>query len=196
MVINMNNNYDNVTATTEEAPQMIALTTAEPEYMDFVTLDVWTIIFTWGNLLILCLLLKKFLFKPVRKMMLDRENEVKDLYDDAEKSKNDAAELKTEYETKLENARGEADEIIKSATRSASLKSEEIIAEAQTTAAGIIERADKQIEAEKRNAENELKNEVAELAVNIAGKIIEAEIDADKHKELIDSFIGEMGEAQ
>ena len=167
---------------------------SEPKFLDFVTIDVWTLIFTWGNLLILLLLMKKFLFKPVRKMMLDRENEVKAMYDDAEKSKNDAAELKTEYESKLSLARDDAEEIIKTATRNATLKSEEIIAEAHNTAAGIIERADKQIEAEKRNAENELKDEVASLAVSRAEKVIDKEIDEAKHKELIDTFIGEMGE--
>ncbi|MBO7149096.1 MAG: F0F1 ATP synthase subunit B [Clostridia bacterium] len=166
----------------------------EPRFLDFVTIDVWTLIFTWGNLLILFLLMKKFLFKPVRKMMLDRENEVKEMYSDAEKSKNDADALKADYESRLSSAKQEAEEIVKNATRSATLKSEEIIADAQKNAAGIIARADKQIEAEKRNAENELKNEMSDLALSIASKVIEKEIDEDKHKELIDSFIEKMGE--
>lgn len=175
----------------------IVLSGAEegPKFLDFVTIDVWTLIFTWGNLLILLLLMKKFLFKPVRKMMLDRENEVKAMYDDAENSKSDAAKLKAEYENKLSVARDDAEEIIKTATRNAALKSEEIIAEAHSSAAGIIERADKQIEAEKRNAENELKDEVAGLAVSIASKVIEKELDEEKHKELINSFIDKMGDA-
>ncbi len=194
----MNNNIPEsvLTDTQVQTGEPVTLAEAkESEFMDFVTIDMWTIIFTWGNLLILFLLLKKFLFKPVRKMMLDRENEVKSIYDDAEKSKSDAAELKVEYEEKLKNARDEAEDIIKNATRSATLKSEEIITEAHSTAAGIIKRADKQIEDEKRNAENELKNELGGLAVSIAEKVIKKELDGDKHKELIDSFISEMGDA-
>lgn len=198
----MENNLDIVTIDTTVGTDGAFTETAaetktdEPRFLDFVTIDVWTLIFTWGNLLILFLLMKKFLFKPVRKMMLDRENEVKELYDDAERSKSDAEALKEDYENKLSSAKNEADEIIKNASRSAALKSEEIIAEAHNTAAGIIERADKQIEAEKKNAENELKNEVSELAVSIASKVIEKEIDEKKHKELIDSFIEKMGDAK
>lgn len=164
------------------------------KFLNFVTIDVWTLIFTWGNLLILFLLMKKFLFGPVRKMMLDRENEVKALYADAESAKTSAEELKKSYEDSLKDAKEEAQEIIKNATKSAALKSEEIISEAHETASGIIERADKQIEAEKRNAENELKDEVSALAVSIASKIIEKELDEEKHKELINSFIDKMGE--
>ncbi len=195
----MENNLEIVTIDTEIDTAQTAVTTSEiqaeePRFLDFVTIDVWTIIFTWGNLLILFLLMKKFLFKPVRKMMLDRENEVKEMYDDAESSKASAAQIKAEYEGRLAEATQEAEEIIKNATRSATLKSEEIIAEAHKSATGIIARADKQIEAEKRNAENELKNEVSELAISIAAKVIEDELDENKHKKLIDSFIENMGE--
>ena len=168
----------------------------EAETLPFVTIDVWTIIFTWGNLLVLFLLMKKFLFKPVRKMMLDRENEVKAMYDNAEKSMTDAENLKTEYESKLSSAKTEAEDIVKSATRSAALKSEEIISDAHARAQEIIERADKQIEAERRNAENELKNEVSDIALAIASKVIESELDEEKHKKLIDGFIAEMGDGQ
>ena len=168
----------------------------EPETLPFVTIDVWTIIFTWGNLLILFLLMKKFLFKPVRKMMLDRENEVKAMYEGAEKSKSEAERPKAEYESRLSSAKTEAEDIVKSATRSAALKSEEIIADAHTRAQEIIERADKQIEAERRNAENQLKNEVSDIALLVATKVIESELDEEKHRELIDSFIAEMGDGQ
>ena len=164
--------------------------------MGFVSIDVWTLIFTWGNLLILYLIMKKIFFKPVRKMMLDRETEIKELYDGVEKTQSEADAMKLEYETKLENAKNEANEIVKSASHRAALKSEEIINDAHKEAASIIERADKQIEADKKTAENELKDELSGMAVSIAGKVLEEEIDPDKHKVLIDRFIDEMGEAK
>ncbi len=164
--------------------------------MGFVSIDVWTLIFTWGNLLILYLIMKKIFFKPVRKMMLDRETEIKELYDGAEKTQSEADAMKLEYEAKLENAKNEANEIVKSASHRAALKSEEIINDAHKEAASIIERADKQIEADKKTAENELKDELSGMAVSIAGKVLEEEIDPDKHKALIDRFIDEMGEAK
>ena len=139
----MENNLDlvNIDGETVTEVQTVA-EVKEAETLPFVTIDVWTIIFTWGNLLILFLLMKKFLFKPVRKMMLDRENEVKAMYDNAEKSMSDADNLKAEYESRLSSAKTEAEDIVKSATRNAALKSEEILADAHSRAQEIIERVE------------------------------------------------------
>ena len=62
-------------------------------HTQFVSLD-WTLIFQWGNLLILYLIIKKFLFGPIQKMLSDRENEVKSMYDSAEKAEKDAISMK------------------------------------------------------------------------------------------------------
>ena len=166
------------------------------QYLSFVTIDVWTMVFTWGNLLILFLLLKKFLFKPVRAMIEKRQQEVKDLYAAADHSNQKAQALKTQYETCLENAKYDADEIIKKATKTAQQKSEEIIGKAHKQAGDIVARADEQIKAEKKNAENVLKNEISEMAISIASKVIEKDLTAADHDALINQFIEELGEKQ
>lgn len=158
--------------------------------------DVWTLVFTWGNLLILFLLMKKFLFGPVKKIIDERQAEVSEMYSEADKDKSDAAALKAEYESRLESARNDADEIVKTASRNAQLKGEKIIADAHSEANVIIKRAEERIEAEKKNAENEIKNDISDIAISIASKVIEEDISAQKHKKLIDKFIDGLGDTK
>ena len=160
----------------------------------FVDFNVFTMIFAWCNLLILYLFLKKLLFKPIKNMIDSRQKEIDDMYNDAESSKNAAAEMKSEYETRLKNATEESDEIIRTAIRKAQLREEEILNEARAEADRTLERAEEQIELEKKHAINEVKAQVAGLAVNIAEAIIERDINESEHKSLIDSFIDEVGE--
>ncbi|MBE7029493.1 MAG: F0F1 ATP synthase subunit B [Clostridia bacterium] len=163
------------------------------EFLSFVTIDVWTMIMTWGNLLILFLLMKKFLFVPVKKVIDARQKEIEKNISDAENLKKDALNMKDEYAEKLAQAKKEADNIIKSATKTAQLREEEIIKDANNKASDIIKKADKQIENSKKEALNELKEEVSAIATSIAEKIIEKDINEKDHERLIEEFIDNMG---
>jgi F-type H+-transporting ATPase subunit b len=163
---------------------------AEP----FVGFNVFTVIFAWCNLLILYLFLKKLLFKPIKNMIDSRQQEIDDMYDDAESSKNAAEAMKSEYEERLKNAADESDEIIRTAIRKAQLREEEILKEANEKAARTVERAYEQVELEKKRAINEVKNEVSEMAIGIASAVIERDVNGDEHKKFIDSFIENMGD--
>lgn len=160
----------------------------------FVGVNWFTMLAAWCNLLILFLFLKKLLFKPLKNMIDSRQKEIDDMYADAEGSKAEAAELKSEYEAKLENANNESEEILKSAMRRAKLREEEILKEANEKAARTVERAYEQVELEKKRAINEVKNEVSEMAIGIASAVIERDVKGDEHKDLIDSFIDNMGD--
>ena len=165
------------------------------EFFAFFTIDVWTLIMTWGNLLILFLLMKKFLFGPVKKIMDQRQEEIDKSIADADKANKEASALKEEYLKKLSDAKKEADEIISSATKSAQLKREEIVRDASKKATDILEKADKKIEQERQNALSELKSEVAQMSTAIASKIIEKDINEKDHEKLIEDFINEIGDA-
>ena len=164
------------------------------EFLAFVTIDVWTMIFTWGNLLILFLLMKKFLFKPVNNILDKRKSEIDEMYKNASENEIAAKEMKEEYETRLSEAKSEADDIVKNASRKAVLKEEEIIAEANVQASKIIERAKNQVEVEKSNAMSQLREDVSEISVMIASKVLEKDITENDHREIIDKFINEIGE--
>jgi len=166
------------------------------KFESFVGVNFWTMIFAWINLLILYLFLKKILFGPVKNMIDSRQKEVDDMYNDAEKSKADAAELKTQYEEKLEKANEESEEILKKAVRKAQLREEEILKNADEEARRSLERARAEAELEKKRVVNDIKDEVSDMAIGIASAIIERDVSEDEHKALIDDFIRDMGDGK
>lgn len=162
---------------------------------DFISLELWTSIFTLCNLVILFFVMKKLLFKPVKKMIDSRQQEVDDMYANANQDKEAAAQMKTEYEEKLAKASEQSAEMLKDATRRAQKREEEILREAQEQAAQTLKRADDQIEMEKKRAMNDIKDEVSGMAMDIASAILTRDIKREEHSELIDSFIENLGDS-
>lgn len=163
------------------------------EFETFVGVNFWTMLFAWCNLIILYFVLRKILFRPIKNMIDSRQSEIDGMYTDAENAKESAEVLKAEYEKKLESARDESEQILKSAQKRAQKREEEIIAEAKKEAERTIERAGEQIELEKKRIQNEIKDEVSKIAIDIARAVIERDVSEDEHRELIDSFIDEVG---
>ena len=161
-------------------------------FESFVGIDFWTCLFTLCNLIILALVMKKFLFKPVKKMIDDRQKEIDGLYEDAGKKNEEAERIQKEYQQKLDTANAESEEILKKAQRKAQLREEEILRDAQEKARITLKRAEEQVEMEKKRAVNEIKDEVSGIAVDIASAIIEKDVSEDEHRELIDKFICEL----
>ncbi len=163
------------------------------KFESFVGVNLWTMIFAWVNLLILYLLFKKFLFVPIKNMIDSRQKEIDDMYENAENAQKNAKELQAQYEDKISKAEEESEQIVKSAVRRAQLKEEEILKEAGRQADRTLERAQEQIALEKKQAINDVKDQVAEVAIGIASAVIERDVSESEHKQLIDDFIGNMG---
>lgn len=164
------------------------------EFQDLVTLAPWTFIFQICNLLILTAGVKHFLFKPVQDILKKRKEQVEETYAQAEKAEGEALAMKEECEKRLSGARDEATEIVKTATARATARSEELVTAARAEAAAMKTKADAEIASERRKAAGELKNDISELVLNIAGLVVEKEIDPSAHKELIDDFISHVGD--
>lgn len=162
-------------------------------FESFVGVNFWTMLFAWCNLLILYLFLRKLLFNPVKNMIDSRQKEIDDMYAEAEKSREDAAVMRADYEEKISRANEESEEIVKKAIRRAQLREEEILHEAGDKAARVMKRAEEQVELEKKRMINEIKNEVSEMAIDIAGAVIERDVSREEHEALIDEFIRTMG---
>ena len=162
--------------------------------LSFVTLDTWTLIFTWVNLLLLFLLVKKLFMKPMQNMLAERQAEIDSQYSKAEKMEADAVQMKNEYEEKLSKAESEASAIVSDAVANASLRSEAIVKEAEEKASGMIKRAQKSIDAQRESAFMSLKGDVSQMACDIAKKIIEKDIDEKDHEALIDNALKAWGE--
>lgn len=163
-------------------------------FENLVGVDFWTALFGLCNMIITFALLKKFLFKPVKKMIDDRQKEIDTLYADAGSSKAEAEALRAQYAAKLSDANAEGDRIIRTATRQAQEREEAIVREAQEKAARTMERAQEQIELEKKQAMNDLKDQVSGMALEIASAVLEADVDGKKHQKLIGSFIDQLGD--
>ena len=153
----------------------------------------WNIFVTMCNTLITFLIIKKFLFGPVRKMLAAREEEVQTMYANAEQAQSEAENLRVEYTTRLSKAKEEAAEIVGSATRRATVRSEEILKESSQQAAAMMKKAESTIEQERKKAMNELKDEVASLSVMIASKVVERDVKQADHDRFIEEFIDKVG---
>ena len=162
---------------------------------EFISITPWTIIFQICNLLILVLLIKKFLFKRVMAVLDQRQAEIDGIYDAAGKDRSDAAQMKAEYTERMANARSEADQLVKKAVDTANKRGESIVQEARDEATHLKQKAESDIEQERRKAYSELMGEISGMAADIAGRMVEREINEDDHRQLVEEFIRNAGEA-
>ena len=163
-------------------------------HQDLVTIIPCNFVATICNLFIQMYLIKRFLFKPINNMLQKRKELADAEIQEAVKAKEEALAMKNEYEHSISEAREKAGEIVASAQKTASLQSEEILRDAARQANAMKAKAESDIAQEKRKAVNEIKNEIGDLAVEIAGKVIEREINEEDHTKLIDEFIANVGD--
>lgn len=147
------------------------------------------------SVLVLFTFLSYLLFNPVRDMLEARRQRVVDEQLTAKKEKEDAIAYKAEYEQKLREVDKEAQEILSTARKKALKNENQIIAEAKEEAARIIERANNQIEMEKKRVADDMKKEMISVASVMAGKIVSASIDMSAQESLIDETLKEMGDS-
>ena len=163
-------------------------------YQSLVTVNPVTLIAQICNLFIQLFLVKKFFLDKI-KAILDQRREAADKQiTDAEAAKAEAMAIKAAYEENMQQSKAKADDILMNAQRSANARSEEIISQAQAAAAQIKSKASADIEMEKKKAINDAKNEISGLAMAIAGKVVERELNTADQADLIDRFIDELGE--
>ena len=140
-------------------------------------------------------LIAQICFLDKIKAVLDKRRETADKQiADAEAAKSEAAAIKQTYEENMRQAKTKADDMILSAQKTAAQRSEEIISQAQKQAAQIKTKAASDIEMEKKKAINEAKNEISELAMAIAGKVVARELNDADQDGMIDRFIEELGD--
>ena len=164
-------------------------------YQALITLDGWTFLAQICNLMIQLVIFKKFLLKPIKQVIADRKAKADSEIADAQKLRTEAEAMKAEYEQNLQNARTEANQIVAAAQKTAAARSEELLGEARAQAAALKQKAEADIAQERKKAVNEVKDEIGGIAMEIASKVVEREIKEEDHKDLIDEFIKNVGEA-
>ena len=165
-------------------------------YQSLVTVNPVTLIAQICNLFIQLLIVKIFFLDKI-KAVLDKRREAADKQiADAEAAKSEAAAIKQTYEENMRQAKAKADDLILSAQKTASLRGEEIISQAQQQAAQLKSKASADIALEKKKAINDAKNEISDLAMAIAGKVVERELSSADQDGMIDRFIEELGDGK
>ena len=164
-------------------------------YQALITLDGWTFVAQICNLMIQLVIFKKLLLNPVKKVIAERKAKADSQIADAQKLRTEAEAMKAEYEQNLQNARTEANQIVAAAQKTATARSEELLGEARAQAAALKQKAEADIAQERKKAVNEVKDEIGGMAMEIASKVVEREIREADHKDLINEFIKNVGEA-
>ena len=162
------------------------------QYLDVISVNVWAIIASLANLLLLTWIIKRFLFKPVKKMVDARRAAIDNDYAQAKAAREEAEEARKNYEASMAGAQQSADQLIADATRTAEYRSNEIIAEARERAGEIRRQAEVDAVLERKKAEDEMKHEIANVSTQLTGKLLQREINEEDHRSLIDSFLNDL----
>lgn len=158
-----------------------------------MSFDLATTIITIVNFIVLVLVLRHFLFKPVNNVIDSRQNDILGSIDKAKTDEEKAGLLKIESEKKLKETIDQGKSIVEDYKKRAEKVEGDLIKDANTEAQLIIERAKKEAEREKLKAQHEIKTQIIDLALLLSSKTIEEAVDEKKHRELIDDFIAKVG---
>ena len=164
-------------------------------FESFIGVNFWTALVTLINFLLVFFVAKHFLIGPVLKLIKDRQDEIDGLYADANAAKADAEAKQAEYQTKLDDAQATSERIVKEAVARGQAREEEIIRQANADASAIMVKASADIALEKKKALNDAKDEISEIAMAIAGKVVGRELKAADQSQLVDAFIDGLGDS-
>ena len=163
-------------------------------YQSLVTVNPVTLIAQICNLFLQMFLVKVFFLDKI-KAIIDARREAADKeITDARTAKEEAMVIKATYEQNMLESKAEAEKILQSAQQTAAKRGEQIISDAQKTAVAMKQRAEAEIAQEKRRVLNETKDEISEIAMAIAGKVVGRELTARDHAQMVDSFIDKLGD--
>lgn len=162
--------------------------------LEIISVNIWNILISLANLVILFLILKHFLFKPVKKVMDERAKLIQDGYDNAEKAQEEAEENKKAWQKKLDDADKSAKAMLSDAAEKAKTRGDGIVSDAEERAREIIRRAEADAEQEKKKARAEMHDEIRDISTLLTEKLLDREINEDDQRAFIDSFIDSLGD--
>jgi len=155
-------------------------------------LQIWVI----ATFVVMMGLLAKLAFKPIGEALERRGSTIKAQLDEAEKSRAEAKKLMEDYQKQLAEARAEAGKIIEESRQLGEKVRKEVVDKANSEASAIVTRAQEEISRQKEKGIQEMKDTIAALSVQIAGKVIEKEVNEATHKALVESLIKDLAKAR
>ena len=164
------------------------------EYLNIISVNLWQVLISLCNLLILFLAIKKFLYAPVLKIFDARKAKIDEDYRVAAEAAAAAEADRAAWSEQMQSARAEADKILQTATENADRRGEKIVADAREKADGIVRRAEEEAELQRKKAEDGIRREIVDVSALLTEKMLRREIKTEDHRDLIDSFIRDMGD--
>ena len=165
------------------------------EYQSLVAINPVTLIAQICNLFIQMFLVKKFFLDKIQAVLDKRRAAADEQLTAAESAKAEAMQIKETYEQNMQEAKAQASEILDRAQKTATTRGEEIIRQASEEAAQLKQKAAADIAMEKKKALNDAKDEISGVAMAIAEKVVERQLDSADHDKLINQFIDGLGDA-
>ena len=162
--------------------------------LDVISINLWQILISLCNLLLLFLIIKKFLYKPVKRVLKERQLALEEKYASAEEAKKQAEKSRVSWEEKLQGAQAEADMLLKKEIERAERHSSQMISEAREKADIIVHEAETQAALEYKKAQADIRKEIVDVSTLRAEKMLHREIHQEDHRDIIDSVISEIGE--
>ena len=151
----------------------------------------WNFLVMLLNLIIFFVLMKVFLFKPIMKVMEKRKEMINNQFKEADEAQAQAEELKKEYEEKLENIGDESQRIIDDAKENAKVEASKIIERAESDADKLLDEAKRQAVVERENEMRTARENIAELAMEAAAKVVGANVTDKTNSDIFDEFLNE-----
>jgi len=165
------------------------------EYTELIEFN-WTLLMVAVNIFILYLIMKRFFFEKIREFMLERQNAISDAFENAESVNRQADEKLTNYKKQIASIEAEGRDIIKNAKIKADAQAKEITDEAGRKASEMMMQAQREIEREKIKAVNDMREQIAGLAIYAAEKIIEKQLDSAGQEEIVQRIIEQAGTSE
>jgi F-type H+-transporting ATPase subunit b len=157
-----------------------------------ITVIPGLMIWTFVCFVIVFLVLRRYAFAPIQTMIDKRREQIADSIKQAEKARDEAAKLLDEHRAMLVKARGQAEEILEDARRVSESQRERLRGELESDRARRLAETERQITSETERALDQIKNEIAELALITTAKVTGKVLTAEDHRRLIDSAVEEL----
>ena len=164
--------------------------------LEVISVNLWQILISLANLLLIFLILKKFLWKPVKKVMDERKAMVDKQFADAAAAQEQAEADKAQWAAKLATADDEAKARIAAADETARHHGDRLVADAKDKADSILRMAEAEAVLERQKAQAGIKREIAAVSAELAEKLLEREVNTADHAKMIESFLDEVGDAE
>lgn len=161
--------------------------------LDALAIDGRVLLTQILGFVVVLIVLSKFAFGPITAMLQKRQDNIKGNLDEAQARRDEMVRLQHEYEQRLAHIEEEARDKIQGAVKEAQAARDEIITRAQSEAAAIVERGQQDVERQRQQAMVEMRDQVAELAIQAASKVVHNHLNASNHALLVDEVISSIG---